>query len=240
MSDFTRFGFRKLGVDNYSSWYKHMKGLLATKGYLTALTDPNDANREKAKGLMLMCVQECHLTLVETAPNAQAAWQALANLYRQQSTANVLRLKREFINLEMTREENITVFISRVSELREKVEVASGNRMPDTDVICAILNALPTKYAVIKTFIESMPALPTLAEVTAKLLMVEANQPRGNDKAFYTSINKSTYSEEQPTCYYCKEKGHIMRDCYQFKADKEVPNNYMRSDSGATRHVHYL
>jgi hypothetical protein len=84
-----------------------------------------------------------------------------------------------------------------------------------------------------------VPALPTLAELTAKLLMVEANQPRGNDKAFYTSINKSTYSEEQPTCYYCKRKGHIMRDCYKFKADKEVPNN-MRIDSGATRHVYYL
>lgn len=86
-----------------------------------------------------------------------------------------------------------------------------------------------------------MPALPPLAEVTAKLLMVEAEQHRGNDKAFCTfNVNKSTYSEEQPTCYYCKRKGHIMRDCYQFKADKDVPNNYMRIDSGATRHVYYL
>jgi hypothetical protein len=79
----TKYGFAKLGLHNYPQWSKHIKGLLATKGYLTALTEPDDDNTVQAKGLIMMCVQDCHLTLVEKADNAQAAWQALAALYQQ-------------------------------------------------------------------------------------------------------------------------------------------------------------
>jgi hypothetical protein len=82
----TKHGFTKLGVGNYPAWSKHMKGLLATKGFQAALTDPAPtANSAQAKGFIMMCVQDCHLTLVENSPNARAAWQALANLYQQQS-----------------------------------------------------------------------------------------------------------------------------------------------------------
>lgn len=94
--EMTKHGFTKLGLDNYPTWSKHMQGLLATKGCLKALTDPADDNTVLAKGFIMMCVQDCHLTLVANAPNAQAAWQALADLYQQQSSANILRLKREF------------------------------------------------------------------------------------------------------------------------------------------------
>ena len=47
-----------------------------------------------------MFVQDCHLTIVTSAEHAQDAWDAVANLYQQQSSANILRLKREFANLE--------------------------------------------------------------------------------------------------------------------------------------------
>jgi transposase InsO family protein len=190
--EMTKFGFHKLGVSNYPAWSKQMKGYLASKGYLLALTDPADPNTVQAKGLMMMCVQECHLTLVENAANAHDAWQALANLYQQQSSANVLRLKREFSNLEKKRDENITEFMSRVSDLREQIQAATGNPMPETDVIVAVLNALPSRFAMIKTVIEAMPALPTLAEVTSKLLMVEADKSRGTESAHYTNGSNLT------------------------------------------------
>lgn len=146
MSEQTKFGFRKLGNTNYPSWSKQMKGMLASKGMLTALTDPADDNTQQAKGLMLMCVQECHLTLVESAPNAQAAWQALAQLYQQQSSANVVRLRRELSTLEKKRDETITEFISRVNDLREQITTATGQPVAETDVTCAVLDALPSKY----------------------------------------------------------------------------------------------
>lgn len=189
--EMTKFGFSKLGVNNYPPWSKQMKGLLAMKGYLTAITDPIDPNTVQAKGLIMMCVQECHLTLVENAANAQAAWQALADLYQQQSSANILRLKREFANLEKKRDENITEFLSRTSDLREQIQAATNNPMPESDVIVAVLNALPSRFSMIKTVIEAMPALPTLTEVTAKLLLVEADKSRGNESAHFNNSNQT-------------------------------------------------
>lgn len=214
MGDRTKFGFAKLGVNNYPPWSKQMKGLLATKGWLTALTDPGDANTAQAKGLIMMCVQEGHLTLLENAANAQAAWQALANLYQQQSSANILRLKREFANLEKQRDENMTEFMSRVSDLREQIQAATGNPMPDEDVIVAVLGALPSRYSMIKTVIESMPVLPTLTEVTSKLLMVEADKSGGNESALYIGNQTSGSNTRQPKkCWSCGNSGHLRRNC---------------------------
>ena len=198
----TKFGFTKLGLHNYPAWSKQIKGLLATKGWLAALTDPADGNTVQAKGLITMCVQDCHLTLVENAANAQAAWQALANLYQQQSSANILRLKREFANLEKKREENVTEFMARVSDLSEQIQAATGNPVPETDIIVAVLSALPSQFSMIKTVIESMPVLPTLAEVQAKLLLVEADRSRGNESANYHSSNQPRpFGGEQPRVY---------------------------------------
>lgn len=150
----TKFGFKKLGIDNYPAWSKQMKGLLAMKGYKTALTDPEDDNTAQAQGIMLMCVEDCHLTLVESADNAKKAWDALAALYQQQSSANVLRLRREMATLDKRRNESITESMSRVSNLREQIETATGAAMLDSDVICAMLSALPSR--------PSTPSRPSL------------------------------------------------------------------------------
>jgi hypothetical protein len=40
MSDITKYGFRKLGLDNYATWSKSMFSVLATKGYTNALHPP--------------------------------------------------------------------------------------------------------------------------------------------------------------------------------------------------------
>lgn len=183
----TKFGFRKLGVTNYPKWSKQMLGLLATKECLNAVENAEDPQSAMAKGLIIMSVQDCHLTTVARADSAMEAWDALRNLYQQQSTANVIRLKREFAMLEKKRDESITEFLSRVSDLREQIEAATEIDMSETDVISTVLNALPSRFNVIKTVIESAVELPSLSDVTAKLLLVESDRSRGSESAYYNS-----------------------------------------------------
>lgn len=202
--DMTKFGFRKLGINNYPTWSKHMQGLLATKECDKALTTAEDEKSAMAKGLIMMCVQDCHLTTVANATDAKAAWEALKTLYQQRSTANLLRLKREFANLEKRKEENITEFLSRVSDLREQIDAASASdsKMSDTDVISAILNGLPSRFNVIKTVIESATTLPSLSDITAKLLLVESDRSRGSESAYYNSSGPSKpFNGSRPKVY---------------------------------------
>lgn len=245
MSDeMTKFGFKKLGLTNYPTWSKQMLGLLATKECLNAVENAEDPQSAMAKGLIIMSVQDCHLTTVARADSAMEAWNALRHLYQQQSTANVIRLKREFAMLEKKRDESITGFLSRVSDLREQIEAATEVDMSETDVISTVLNALPSRFNVIKTVIESAAELPSLSDVTAKLLLVESDRSHGSESAYYNSSGppkpfggsrpkvyvpphkrNNNYKgggnndKETRECYYCRKKGHLKADCHKRKAD---------------------
>jgi transposase InsO family protein len=230
--EMTKFGFKKLGVNNYPTWSKHMEGLLATKECLNALRDAEDEQSPMAKGLIIMCVQDCHLTTVARAESAMDAWDALRNLYQQQSTANLLRLKREFATLEKKRDEGITEFLSRVSDLREQIDAASDYGMTDTDVISAVLNALPSRYNIIKTVIESAVELPSLSDVTAKLLLVESDRSRGSESAYYSSGGPSKlFGGSRPKVYV---PPHKRNNNYKGNNQRSGNNNYKGGGGGYT------
>jgi hypothetical protein len=136
--------------------------------------------------------------------------------------------------VEKKREESITEYLSRVSALREQIEAATGAALQDADVIGSILNGLPTKYSTIKQIIENMAEQPDLATVTAKLLVVEADQPRDNEAAYYSGSNpprpfggikQQVYTPPHKlVCWFCGDMGHIKKDCpIKERADKVRP-----------------
>jgi hypothetical protein len=171
---------------------------------------------------------------VENAANTLEAWNALAALYQQRSSANVLRLKREMATLEKKRDESITKFMSRVSNLREQIQTATGNDVPDADVICAVLSALPSRYSMLKTVIETMAALPSLADVTAKLLMVEAEQTKGNDYANYNNTYQPRpFGGARPQVYVPPHRRQANR--FRGRSDNNQRPNWRKNRVNGTR-----
>ena len=81
----TKFGFRKLGNDNYPQWRIHMRGLLQTKDLANAIADENDEDSDRAKGLITLCVQEYHLPMIEASATAHDAWTALEQLSNREA-----------------------------------------------------------------------------------------------------------------------------------------------------------
>jgi hypothetical protein len=193
MSEMTKYGFKKLGPSNYTTWSKHMKALLATKGYEEALTDEENQHSSMAQGLMGMCVQDYYLTIVSNADSAHAAWTALSAIFQGTSAAHIIHLKKEMASLEKRRDEGVLQYISRAGTLKEQIEAATANEMAETDLVAAILSGLPSRFSIIKTIIEAAPALPTLQELTAKLLMVEADRSRGGESAHFSGDNSGGY-----------------------------------------------
>ena len=124
MTDNTKFGFKKLGTDNYPQWRMHMRGLLQTKDLASAIDNAEDDDSDKAKGLITLCVQEYHLPLIDAADSAHAAWTALEQLYQQRSSANLIRLKREMANLEKKRDETIMEYVARARALADQITAA--------------------------------------------------------------------------------------------------------------------
>lgn len=194
MGDYTKFGFRKLGNDNYPQWRTHMRGLLQTKDIDSAIEAADDDDSNKAKGLITLCVQEYHLPLIEAADSAHAAWTALEQLYQQRSSANLIRLKRELANLEKKRDETIMEYVARARGLADQI-TAAGHEPDDADILQAVLAGLPSKYSMMRTVLESMDAIPSLTDATAKLMLVESDRSRSNESAY---ISNSTNSRPPP------------------------------------------
>lgn len=196
----TKFGFRKLGNDNYPQWRMHMRGLLQTKDIASAITDPEDEASDKAKGLITLCVQEYHLPLIEASDTAHDAWTALEQLYQQRSSANLIRLKREMANLQKKREETVMEYVARARALADQI-TAAGHQPDDEDILQAVLAGLPSKFAMMRTIIESLDELPSLTEATAKLMLVESEQPHTNESAYVTNGRPPPFGGTRPRVY---------------------------------------
>jgi hypothetical protein len=247
MAQPSKFGFDKLGDSNYSTWRVQMKGLLATKDCIGAITDAANPNSAKAMGLMIMCVEEQHLATIEQAQNAAAAWTALEALYQQTSTANLLQLRKQLTTLEKKANESIQQYLARARSVADQIRAATANPVNAADLVLAVLAGLPSEYNMVRTVIENMAALPSLAEVQAKLLLVEKQHPESDgDTAFYTKVEparkpgkfrkadnrqpgnppgKGGYSKKMKSCYYCGKRGHFLREC-RFRIADEAGTSY--------------
>lgn len=245
MAQPSKFGFQKLGDSNYATWRVQMKGLLATKDCIRAITEAADPNSAKAMGLMIMCVEDQHLATIEQANNAAEAWTALEAMYQQTSTANLVQLRRQLTTLEKKADESIQQYVARARCIADQIRAATGTAVNQTDLVVAVLAGLPSEYNVVRTVIENMAALPTLAEVQAKLLLVEKQQPESDgDTAFYTRVEParkpgkfrkgsrpppsfnqqakggSGNRSKSKECFYCGKRGHMIRECRSRIADE--------------------
>lgn len=213
----TKYGFAKLGVDNYNTWRARMRACLQSKGMGDALDDAEHVESVKAKGLLVMCVEDQHLPTIEAAETAAEAWEALELLYRQHSTARLIALKRELATLRKRQDENITEFVSRARSIANMIQ-AAGTEMDEDSILHSVLSGLPPKYDTIVTIMTTTDELPSLAEAQAKLLLVEGahNGENGNgEKAYVSAPNTHNgYGNRRPkVCWECGETGHIQRFC---------------------------
>lgn len=222
IKDFTSFG--KLGSPGVDSdtWSLKMKYVLKSKKLFTVVetaisATPSNAEKESdtmAKTVLALCVADHHLVTVDKAANAKEAWDALMDIYKSNTAAQLQRTRREFNTLSLQGNESITDYIARAQTLRVRLEASSQN-IDDKTFIITILDGLPSGYSAISTFIENTATMPALSEVQGMLLRTEeklrVGQPeskRDNEDNAYTA---SSY--KKGVCHYCNKKGHHIAEC---------------------------
>jgi hypothetical protein len=180
IKDFTSFG--KLGSPGVDPdiWSLKMKYVLKSKKLFTVVETAISAtpsNEEKetdtmAKTVLALCVADHHLVTVDKAANAKAAWDALMDIYKSNTAAQLQRTRREFNTLSLQGNESITDYTARAQTLRSRLE-ASSQKIDDKTFIITILDGLPSGYSAISTFIENTADMPSLSEVQGMLLRTE-------------------------------------------------------------------
>ena len=256
-SNIGKFGFAKLGTDNYATWSTRMQALLWSKELGEALEDAAHAGSTKAKGLLIMCVEDQHLPTIMAADSAAYAWEALANLYRQHSTARLLQLKRELATLKKRADEDVAEYVARARNVANQIE-ATGQDVDEDNILHSVLSGLPSKYDMVRTIMTTADELPSLSDALAKLLLVEGDgrerntgnseqayfsgtggkMPKPGTKVYVPPHKRNgqggpSKGKETRPCWYCKKKGHLKADCRKLKAD--IASGKVSADEGNSR-----
>ena len=108
MADTDKFLVEKLGVGNYATWSIKMKHLLIHKGLWTAVATGEGASDEKALALIMLTVQDFHLSTLAECETAKEAWDKLASTYKAKSLARRTMLRKELTSLKMDANEPLT------------------------------------------------------------------------------------------------------------------------------------
>lgn len=225
MTDFEKITFKKFDGANYPVWSAQMFSLLVLKGFDTAVQDDSDANSDKARALIMLNVDEHHISQIIGLQTAREVWERLEDTYKSRSLARELQLRKELNTLQMQPNETLQRYVSRARDIMYQL-AAAGVSLSERDVVISVLGGLLDKYEMLRTVLENSATLPSLDEVLSKGLTVEQRmKTREEDnavKAFVTPSSSSRINNparESRECYYCHKKGHLANVCRKKKAD---------------------
>ena len=231
--------FPKLGDNNYYSWQSSMEGLLAVRECEEAIEFPStrpvtpeekaaaEKLSKKTLGLLKMCVEDQHQFTIRQAKTAREAWQSLERLFQQRSMASTMHLKQQFTGLRMLATESIPQYVARARTIAAQLE-AAGKKVDDEDQVLAVLNGLPSDYAMIKTVILNAK-LPSIIDMQAKLMTTEQEKAMAGDSAYMANTKSPGWhkskgkdgtgsasaadKKKRVKCYNCGRRGHYKSEC---------------------------
>src|SRR3569833_274647 len=160
--------------ENWSTWKAKFRGLLAYKGWLCALEEPESVEGKKvssqARGLMLIHTEDAYVKLIEGEPTAAIAWKKLEDNFEKRSNARMIQLRRKLTGLRLTKGKAIAEYLGEFRELKIDLE-AAGQTVSEGELAVHALEGLPEEYATVVEFLELGEEELTLDEIQPGKLM---------------------------------------------------------------------
>lgn len=97
--------------------------------------------------ILIQALNPTILVQVYNKDGPKERWDFLLEVYEKKTADRIQQLNREFCSISMEEDENIGLFISRVSNIVASLK-ACDKKVDDTMVIAQILEKLPDKFSV--------------------------------------------------------------------------------------------
>ena len=168
-----KVGIPQLCGEKWSTWKAKFRGLLAYKGWLCALTEPESVEGRKvssqARGLMLIHTEDAYVKLIEGEPTAEKAWKKLEDNFEKRSNARMIQLRRKLTGLRLTKGKAIAEYLGDFRELKLDLEAAGQ----ECELAVHALEGLPEEYATLVEVLELGEEELTLDVIQPKLMQRE-------------------------------------------------------------------
>lgn len=238
-----------LGKDNYTIWKQHTKNVLEAKNLIDAVQQEQivDSLKEKqARALLTSALDADNQMKVINCQSAHRIWKRLESIYENKTTFEAQNLYNKLHTYKIHQVSQVSKAIGEIENLVAKLRLL-GEEVSDNSLMSAILRALPSQFA---TFITcwkgtSIPERTVDNLIARVMAEVEDTKPKqesalvsqqkgkargnktrqrqtstNNPRAKNTQHSSKGKSSNTITCHYCKEPGHIIRNCTKLKAKK--------------------
>ncbi len=197
----------------------------------------------------------------EALPNgdARTAWIALKERYQVENATSKVELKRQFNELVMKDGQDPDDWFMEMDHLRKQLQ-AMGSKVQDEDYVAHVLTNLTAEYSELVTVLEEDLEGLTIQKLRERVrsfyrrkkksegsaednnqALIHIFKGRCNNcgKYGHKGANCSQkriaggkrVSKKEPTCHFCNKPGHIKKNCFKLKNQKD--DTYKRSDEVA-------
>lgn len=251
----------KFNGDNYNLWKYQMRHVLRSHGLLGQVdgTKPKPAeadalekwDKDDAEAFILLFGEMRQDLAAEVASldTAKELWDALSRKCEQKSAENKVMIMQRFQACNMTHDESVSSYISRLRSLKKSLEDVDET-VSETAFMAKILGVLPPKFQTFKTSWRNVEPTRQRIDFMEERLMTEEQDMQQEEEpgavALYTGNGRSQktgakshvpqrqvsdpakkvrQNHSKIICRKCKEAGHIARFCSQKGGNAEKNNN---------------
>lgn len=202
--------------NNYELWEAKFLGhmrIIGLKDTILSTTNPDVEKNAECYAELIQFLDDKSLSLVmrDAADDGRKALKILRDHYDSKGKPRIIALYTELTSLQKKPDETATDYVIRaekaVTSLRNAKEVIS-----DGLIIAMILKGLPEAYKPFTIHTTQSSEDLTFTQFKSNLRSYEETEKFDNK---IKSDNVMKVDLNSVTCYGCKNRGHVVKDCYQ-------------------------
>lgn len=145
------------------------KPLLLVKPEEEEIKKEKELYGDKAYAFLINSLKDNVLGLfTDVQETAGALWEALKNHYQRDTTASKHATRYKLMNQQLGKDEDITLYISRIIQYGQELKGMSGETVTDADLLYALFNGLTSEYSALVSTLKVAKAV-TFAEAVQHL-----------------------------------------------------------------------
>lgn len=239
------YKLEKLSTQNYSTWQTVLKSQLISKNlweYVVASknnTEEEEVKNELAKHLMYVSMDASQIAATGVCDSAYDLWKKIKENHEGAEENLQSSALADFPSLRYRKNENLVSYSGRYELTLGKLN-STGHKVDEKTKLWVFSNSLPMEMKMTVNMFTMAKPTGKVSELISQLKINHhlSNTEGMDDTAFYVdkrpSSDKQTKvndieTKEQATnkdpkviiCTYCKNKGHLWKDCRKLKANND-------------------